>query len=129
MVSVIPAKAGIQTIIQSPRSGTTPKTRLCPLRGAYDKLDSGLMKQLAIRLGCQKTTTKSLVIRRNDGLFDFVCCLHFCVKLNPKLARGAFVGAALAAIATPSTVAAKAAPTKAMLKLDNRRISQMNYLG
>ena len=39
------------------------------------------------------------------------------------------MGAALAAIATLSTVAAKAAPTKTMLQLDNRRISLMNYSG
>ena len=39
------------------------------------------------------------------------------------------MGAALAAIATQSTVAAKAALTKTMLQLNDKRISLMNYLG
>jgi len=47
--SVIPAKAGIQLIEKSPRSGST--IGFCPL-----------MEQLAIRLSWQITPAKSLVI-------------------------------------------------------------------
>jgi hypothetical protein len=39
----------------------------------FDKLDSCLMKLLAIRLSWQKTPAKSLVMRRNDGVVAFLC--------------------------------------------------------
>jgi hypothetical protein len=38
---------------------------------AFQQLDSGLMKLLAIRLSWPKTPAKSLVMRRNDGQEDF----------------------------------------------------------
>ena len=44
-----------------------------PLCGIFlNHLDSRLMKQLAIRLSEQTTLAKSLVMRGNDGLMDYL---------------------------------------------------------
>jgi hypothetical protein len=50
--AVIPAKAGIQLVIKSPHSGQSRVLGVVPL-----------VELLAIRLGCQKTSAKSLVMR------------------------------------------------------------------
>jgi hypothetical protein len=47
--------------------GVVPLTR-----GIFELSDSGLMELLAIRLSWQTTPAKSLVMRRNDGLMDYL---------------------------------------------------------
>jgi len=42
--SVIPAKAGIQTIDSAPRSGTTPEHGIVRYAVFYDELDPGLRR-------------------------------------------------------------------------------------
>ena len=81
-VAVIPChpregggQAGIQTIDKAHTQwDNTPNMALATMRRFDDKLDSGLMKLLTTRLSRQKTPAKSLVIRRNDELVDFVYC-------------------------------------------------------
>jgi len=67
-----PFMGGSKKLESAASKGATATFVLTLTSGAsYLFRHSGLMKQLAIiRLGCQKTTTKSLVIRRNDEFLE-----------------------------------------------------------
>jgi hypothetical protein len=62
-VAGYPAKAEIQRDIHFAKR---KKPLYCPAARFFNLLDSRLMKQLAIRLSCQITTAKSLVICGSD---------------------------------------------------------------
>jgi len=68
---VIPAQAGIQMIKASPAKRDDIAI-LSRFAGCLFLLDSRLIKLLVIRLSWHKTPAKSLVMRGNDGLMDYL---------------------------------------------------------